>query len=69
VIETVGAESAGSAISLVQVLATPATLLASPLFGLLADVSGAYRASWLVLTLISLIGLMTLRWVREEEHA
>ena len=69
VVETVGAESAGSAISLVQVLATPATLLASPLFGLLADVSGAYRASWLVLTLISLIGLITLRWVREEEHA
>lgn len=67
VVETVGAESAGSAISLVQVLATPATLLASPLFGLLADVSGAYRLSWLVLTLIGLVGLITLRWVREEE--
>lgn len=67
VIEIVGAESAGSAISLVQVLSTPATLIASPLFGLLADVSGSYRASWLVLTVIGLVGLVTLRWVREEE--
>lgn len=69
VIEIVGAESAGSAISLVQGLATPATLLASPLFGLLADVSGSYRASWLVLTLISTIGLLGLRWVTEKDLA
>jgi predicted MFS family arabinose efflux permease len=69
VIETVGAESAGSAISLVQVLCTPATLLAPPLFGLLADISGAYHASWLVLTLIGSVGLITLRWVHEEALA
>jgi MFS transporter, ACS family, hexuronate transporter len=67
VIEIVGAESAGSAISLVQVLSAPATLIASPLFGLLADLSGSYRASWLVLTLIGSVGLVTLRWVREED--
>lgn len=67
VIETVGAESAGTAISLVQGLSMPATLLVSPLFGYLADVTGGYRASWLVLTVISLIGLVTLRWVVEEE--
>lgn len=66
VIETVGAESAGSAISLVQVLCTPATLFAPPLFGLLADISGAYHASWLTLTFIGSVGLITLRWVREE---
>jgi MFS family permease len=69
VIETVGAESAGSAISLVQVLCTPATLLSPPLFGLLADISGAYHASWLVLTLIGSVGLITLRWVHEEALA
>ncbi len=69
VIETVGAESAGSAISLVQGLAAPATLLAPPLFGLLADVSGSYRASWLVLTVISTVGLLSLRWVTEKEIA
>jgi MFS family permease len=67
IIETVGAESAGSAISLVQVLSAPATFIAPPLFGLLADKTGAYHASWLVLTVIGAIGLVTMRWVREEE--
>lgn len=67
VIEIVGAESAGTAISLVQGLSMPATLLAPPLFGLLADETGSYRASWLVLTVIGLIGLITLRWVSEPE--
>jgi MFS family permease len=67
VIEIVGAESAGTAISLVQGLSTPATLLAPPLFGLLADVTGSYRTSWLVLTLIGTVGLFTLRWVSEKE--
>jgi sugar phosphate permease len=69
VIEIAGPQSAGSAISLVQVLATPATLLAPPLFGLLADVSGTYHASWLVLTLIGTVGLITVRWVQEAEPA
>lgn len=69
VIETVGAESAGSAISLVQGLSMPATLLAPPLFGLLTDVTGSYRVSWLVLMLISMVGLLTLRWVTEKEIA
>ncbi len=67
VVEVVGAESAGSAISLVQVLSTPATLFSPPLFGLLADLSGSYRASWLVLSGIGMIGLLTLRWVQEDE--
>jgi ACS family hexuronate transporter-like MFS transporter len=67
VIEIAGPESAGSAISMVQVLSTPATLLAPPLFGLLADLSGSYHASWLVLTLIGTVGLITLRWVQEAE--
>ena len=69
VIEIVGAESAGSAISLVQGLSAPATLLAPPLFGLLADVTGSYRVSWLVLTLIGMVGLVTLRSVSEAEPA
>ncbi|NOT53127.1 MAG: MFS transporter, partial [Deltaproteobacteria bacterium] len=69
VIEIAGPESAGSAISLVQVLSTPATLLAPPLFGWLADVTGTYHASWLVLTIIGTVGLITVRWVREEEPA
>jgi len=69
VIEIAGPESAGSAVSLVQVLSTPATLFAPPLFGLLADVSGTYRASWLVLTLIGIVGLITLRWVQEKDAA
>ncbi len=69
VIEIAGPESAGSAISLVQVLSTPATLLAPPLFGLLADVSGTYHTSWLVLTLIGTVGLITVRWVHEGEPA
>ena len=68
IIETVGAESAGSSISLVQVLSAPATLFAPPLFGFLVDVSGAYRTSWLVLTLLGTVGLITLRWVKEEEE-
>ena len=66
VIETAGPESAGSAISLVQVLSTPA-MLAPPLFGLLADLSGTYRASWLALTLIGTVGLIAIRWVQEED--
>jgi ACS family hexuronate transporter-like MFS transporter len=69
VIEIAGPESAGSAISMVQVLSAPATLLAPPLFGLLADLSGAYHISWLVLTLIGSIGLVTVRWVQEAEAA
>ena len=69
VIEIAGPESAGSAISLVQVLSAPATLLAPPLFGLLADVSGTYQASWFVLTLIGMVGLISVRWVQEEEPA
>ncbi|MGE0825199.1 MAG: MFS transporter [Candidatus Binatia bacterium] len=69
IIEVVGAPSAGSAISVVQVLCAPATLLAPPLFGLLVDMSGTYRASWFLLTFIGLIGLTTLYWVREEEAA
>lgn len=68
IIETVGAESAGSSISLVQVLSAPATLFAPPLFGFLVDVSGAYRTSWLVLTLLGTVGLITLHWVKEEEE-
>jgi MFS transporter, ACS family, aldohexuronate transporter len=67
VIEIAGPESAGSAVSMVQVLSAPATLLAPPLFGLLADLSGAYHISWLVLTLIGTIGLITVRWVEEAE--
>lgn len=66
VIETAGPESAGSAISLVQVLSTPA-MLAPPLFGLLADISGTYRASWLALMLIGTVGLIAVRWVQEED--
>jgi MFS transporter, ACS family, hexuronate transporter len=69
VIETVGAESAGSAISLVQGLSMPATLLAPPLFGLLADMTGSYRTSWLVLTLIGMVGLLAVKWVNEKEIA
>jgi MFS family permease len=69
VIETVGAESAGTAISLVQGLSMPATLLAPPLFGLLADMTGSYRASWLVLTVMGVVGLLTLKWVTEKEIA
>jgi MFS family permease len=67
VTEIAGRESAGSAISVVQVLSAPAMLFGPPLFGLLTDLSGAYRASWLALTLIGLVGLLTLRWVREED--
>ena len=66
IIETVGAESAGSSISLVQVLSAPAMFFAPPLFGFLVDVSGAYHISWFVLTLIGTVGLVTLRWVKEE---
>jgi len=69
VIEIVGAESAGTAISLVQGLSMPATLLAPPLFGLLADITGSYRTSWLVLTVIGMVGLFSLRWVTEKEVA
>jgi MFS transporter, ACS family, hexuronate transporter len=69
VIETVGAESAGTAISLVQGLSMPATLLAPPLFGSLADTTGSYRASWLVLTLIGMVGVLTLKWVNEKESS
>lgn len=69
VIEIAGPESAGSSISMVQVLAMPATLLAPPLFGLLADLSGTYHISWLVLTVIGTVGLITVRWVQETEAA
>jgi predicted MFS family arabinose efflux permease len=66
VIETVGRESAGSAISLVQVLATPASLLAPPLFGFLTDQSGTYRIAWLALAAVSAFGLVALRQIRED---
>ncbi len=66
VIETAGRESAGSAISLVQVLATPASLLSPPLFGFLTDLSGSYRVAWLVLTAVGLVGLFAV-WQVEEE--
>jgi MFS family permease len=67
VTEIAGRESAGSAISVVQVVSAPAMLCGPPLLGLLTDLSGTYRASWLVPTLIGLVGLLTLRWVREED--
>jgi MFS family permease len=66
VIETAGRESAGSAISLVQVLATPASLLSPPLFGLLTDLSGTYRAAWLALALVGALGLFAVRQVTEN---
>jgi predicted MFS family arabinose efflux permease len=66
VIEKVGRESAGSAVSLVQVLATPASLCSPPLFGLLTDHSGTYRIAWLTLTLVGLLGLFALYQVTEQ---
>jgi len=67
VIETVGrGESAGSAISLVQVLATPAALLGPPLFGLLTDRSGSYHAAWLALALVGALGLFAVLQVTED---
>jgi len=66
VIETAGRESAGSAISLVQVLATPASLFAPPLFGFLTDQSGTYRIAWLALAAVSAFGLVALRQIRED---
>jgi predicted MFS family arabinose efflux permease len=65
IIETVGRESAGSAISLVQVFATPASLLGPPLFGFLADQSGSYRLAWLTLTLVGVLGLLAVFKVKE----
>ncbi len=66
VIEIAGRESAGSAISLVQVLATPASLLGPPAFGYLTDQSGTYRVAWLTLALVGSFSLFALRQVREE---
>lgn len=66
VIETAGRESAGSAISLVQVLATPASLLAPPLFGFLTDYSGTYRVAWLTLAAVGALSLVALRQIRED---
>jgi predicted MFS family arabinose efflux permease len=66
VIETAGRESAGSAISLVQVIATPASLLSPPLFGFLTDRSGSYRVAWLVLALVGAVGLFALGQVKED---
>jgi sugar phosphate permease len=65
VIETAGRESAGSAISLVQVLATPASLLGPPLFGFLADQAGTYRVAWLALALVGILGFFAVTQVRE----
>ena len=66
VIETAGRESAGSAISWVQVLATPASLLGPPLFGLLTDRSGTYRIAWLTLAVVGMVGFFALYRVTEE---
>jgi len=66
IIETAGRESAGSAISLVQVLATPASLLGPPLFGFLTDHSGSYRVAWVTLAVIGSLSLVALRQVRED---
>lgn len=66
VIETAGRESAGSAISLVQVLATPASLLSPPLFGFLTDRSGTYRVAWLALALVGALGLFAVCQVTED---
>ena len=66
VIETVGRESAGSAISLVQVLATPASLLGPPLFGFLTDQFGTYRIAWLTLAAVGALSLMALRQIQED---
>jgi MFS transporter, ACS family, hexuronate transporter len=66
VIETAGRESAGSAISLVQVLATPAALLGPPFFGFLTDQTGSYRAAWLALALTGALGLVAVRQVTED---
>jgi predicted MFS family arabinose efflux permease len=66
VIETAGRESAGSAISLVQVLATPAALLGPPFFGFLTDQTGTYRAAWLALALAGTLGLIAVRQVTEN---
>lgn len=65
IIETVGRESAGSAISLVQVFATPASLLGPPLFGFLADRFGSYHVAWFGLTLVGMLGLFAVSKVKE----
>src|SRR5262245_41518299 len=66
VIEVAGRESAGSAISWVQVLATPASLLGPPLFGLLTDRTGSYRIAWLTLAVVGIVGFFALYRVTEE---
>jgi predicted MFS family arabinose efflux permease len=66
VIEIAGRESAGSAISWVQVLATPASLLGPPLFGLLTDRSGSYRIAWLTLAVVGIVGFLAVYRVTED---
>ena len=66
VIEVAGRESAGSAISLVQLIAAPASLLGPPVFGLLVDQSGTYRFAWLVLAGVGALSLVALRQVTEQ---
>jgi cyanate permease len=66
VIETAGRESAGSAISLVQVLATPAALLGPPCFGFLTDRAGTYRVAWLALASVCALGLLAVSQVTED---
>ena len=65
VIEVAGRESAGSALSLVQLIAAPASLLGPPMFGLLVDQSGSYRFAWLVLACVGALSLVAVRQVTE----
>ncbi len=66
VVEVAGRESTGSAISLVQLIAAPASLLGPPMFGFLVDQSGTYRFAWLVLACVGALSVVAIRQVTEQ---
>ena len=66
VIETVGRQSAATAIALVSAIGSPGSLIGPPLFGLLVDQTGSYRVAWLATALPVAAGLLALRRVAEH---
>jgi MFS family permease len=63
--EVAGPERVGAATGFAITFVSSAIALSPPLYGLVADLAGTYRAIWLVLTVVLLIALVPAMLVRE----
>jgi MFS family permease len=68
VAETAPAGKQGFALGLAMAVNQIAVILAPPVLGLLADMSGSYRSAWLLLMAMTLVALLASLWSIRRRH-